>query len=94
MKNRVSSVTQGSGLSVHSCAARQGEAAKILFFIAEKRCKEFSNGQLELKPVLSLLKEELWELLHGTSLYGLVTPHLPRLQRAVLPRSKPQSAGL
>jgi hypothetical protein len=37
MSNRVSSVTQGSGLSVRTCAARQGEAVKTLFFMARKR---------------------------------------------------------
>ncbi len=38
MKNRVSSVTQGSGLSARSCAAQQGKGAKTVFLIAEKRC--------------------------------------------------------
>ena len=38
MQNRVSSVRQGSGLPFRSCPVGQGEAAKTLFFIAEKRC--------------------------------------------------------
>lgn len=40
MKNRGSSVKHGSGLSVRSCAARKGEAAKTLFFMAEKRWRQ------------------------------------------------------
>jgi hypothetical protein len=57
MKNRVSSVTQGSGLSVHSCAARQVEAAKTLFFIAEKRWGKFWKApyQTEMRRLLAVI---------------------------------------